>query len=79
MARSADIASPALMAAPDLYRALGFVIVAGIPAVFWSALVYCAGLAFGSPPSGTLLLTIAATSALFLSLVFAAISSDEPR
>lgn len=75
MAQSANIASAELAAAHNFDRLLGFALVAGLPAVFWSTLLHVAANAMGYAPSFAATATFAAATALFLSLVFAALTS----
>lgn len=79
MAHSADILSPADATAPNFYRPLAFLLVAAFPALFWTSLLYAAGSALGTVPSIPLLATVATAIAMFLSLVFNALTSPAGR
>ncbi|MCH9807292.1 MAG: hypothetical protein K0U74_06140 [Alphaproteobacteria bacterium] len=75
-----DINTPTHAAEPvPYYRLTGLLVVALLPALFWTGLSYLIGSALGYSLSYTFLFGTAAVIALFLGAIYAAVASGSSR
>ena len=76
MAHAAPITTTPTFVAVDMDYVIGMVLVAGLPAVFWSALAFVISAAFGAALSLTATGGIGIAIAAFLGLVYRVLASS---
>ncbi len=77
MAQAAPIASNPAFFALDFDQCLGFIVVAVLPSVFWTALAYVVSASIGVTLSLALTSSIAIGMAAFLTIIFCTLSQNK--